>query len=790
MQVITSDKIGLIQYIKCTGGNSIFEQNLPADLNRKINNMTWSGGYGGYEESEITICRENGLVESFQFYENIENPHVSDTASLSFLSCSNCIYTKMLNHHHNVIYEDILNEHKDKYANYLNFMPVYNNNEKVKNGIYEDYLLNSRLLVTVNSTGHVHVLNWEHDESSKYYLNDTLYKNKMENEDIQKKMQLYCEQYKKDVLNKIQYKKIDDKDNNNNNNNNNINEIIITNNAYEHVNLQKICKDYHYNNMIAKENILQSYILSNPINAACVNELLTNRLAIGGYKNCLKVFDLFTGTYLWKSKGLGVSLLHLNCETLIKSLNFLNDINVNILCASTYDHKIILYDMRCQPKPVYIYDHYKTQNVIENKYNYFDHNYSESDLVFTNICNKSHICSDDMDTNTLDMKDEKIKKENYDNNENMSDEENNDNERNNYHKDDNQRAHNNKESIYIKFNTNQIQLQNLEVFNKLNEQKSNDIERIKNKKRKLANNNHSLNTAEKDIVLYNKKEDTGKTYCIKKFSHNDSQIIYVSDNYGSVYSFEIITGNKLLHYIYRKKCAIEKITYDKKSDKYLLKIKDKLYEFYKDFQNNNKTHMRNDLPTMWAKNDFDQFHINLIKKIKIHNGGISFLFLHKRGNYLCSASYERFLIILNTETRKVIKRIHVGHVLTSCLFHSKTLQESANPKGDNECISWADSSEEEEEEDDDEDDDEEEEDDEEEDEDDEEEDEDDEEEEEDDEEEEEDDEEEDEEDDEEENEDKEKEEEEDDEEEDDEGEEDGEDEDEEDDDEGEDDEDD
>ncbi|CRG94422.1 conserved Plasmodium protein, unknown function [Plasmodium gallinaceum] len=706
MQIITSDKIGLLQYIQCKTKSSINEQNLEADLKRRINHITWSGGYGGYEESEITLCRSNGLVESFEFYQNEENPYIDDTPSLSFITCNNCIYTKMLNHHHNLIYDDLLNKNKKMYTNYLNFMPNYEN-EKI-DGIYEDYLLNDRLLVTVSNTGHVQILNWKNDSSLKYHLDKT---EEMKNKnDKKKKVELYFKNYKRDVLDKIHFKIIEDKDNN----------IIMSENEYKNIIMENICKEYHYNNMISKKSILQSYILSKPIDAVCVNELLTNRLAIGGYKNCLKVFDLFTGKYLWKSKGLGMSLLNLNCETLIKSINFLNDINVNILCAGTYNHKIILYDIRCQNKPVYIYDHYKNKNVTKDKYNYFNDNYYESDLVFTSICSNSYIINEqykNTNENSHKIKNEEKK-------ENIKEKK----EKNEYITED----------LYLKFNTHELALKNLEILKRLQKERNVQKEKKKikikkdkkvekksveklmkgeydnnyflkvkkngiNKKKKInkkeeeeeeENKNSNKKIKNEDIIIYRKKENL-KYYFIKKFANKDSQIIFVSDNYGNVYQFEIATGNKLLNYIYIKKCAEKNIKYKKKSNNYLIKNREKLYAFYKDYQQKNKTHMRNDLPPMWAKKNFDQFLITLVKKFKIHNGAISSLSLHKEGKVLCSVSYERFLSILNIESKKIIKRIHVGHILTNCMFHSQCFNENQDETKqieEYECESWENSS--------------------------------------------------------------------------------------------------
>ncbi|SCM20014.1 conserved Plasmodium protein, unknown function [Plasmodium berghei] len=648
MQVLTSDKIGLVKYVQCKRKSSIYEQTMDPHLNKMINGMTWSGRYGGYEETEITLWRKNGLVESFEINNNENDFHISNVPSLSFLSCNNCIYGKMLNHHHNIIYEDVFNKNKKIYKNYSNFLPAYTN-ETTKNGIYKNYLQNSRILVTVNNNGHVSLLNWDQTyDNCKYLLenNDEI----KYNNDMEKKINVYFKNYKQNVLNNIEFKQIDDK---------NQNKITIKNNQYQNIHIENICKTYHYNNMISKENILQSYILATPIDAATTNEILTNRLAIGGYKNNLKIFDLFTGTYLWKSKPLGPTLLNINCESLIKSITYLNKINVNIVACSTYDHKIILYDIRCQNKPVYVYDHYKTKNVDQNKYNYFDHNYSESDLIFTSICTESHITIDHMNQPIVEPIDTSgLTNELGNSNANTTDivsfpipE----------------KTQNHQNQAYKKFTTNDIKLANIKACDNMNHEKQNEKEPSKNTNEEQCN-----------------------TYFIKPFDESDNQFIMVSDNYGNIYEFEIITGLKLLNYIYIKKMAYEKNNYkddeQKKKishDEYLIQNKDKLYEFYKEYQKNNKTHMRNDLPVMWAKNNFQQFIINFVKKYRIHNGAISSLSLHKDGKYLCSASYERFINILNLKSKKVIKRIHVGHIPTSCLFLSKIITKNDNETEDN-----------------------------------------------------------------------------------------------------------
>ncbi|SBT86361.1 conserved Plasmodium protein, unknown function [Plasmodium malariae] len=706
MQVITADKIGLLKYIQCRTKSSVIQQELHPHLSRTVNNMTWSGGYGGYEESEITLCRTNGLVESFEFYEKEESPYISDTCSLSFLSCNNCIYTRMLNHHHSIIYDDLFNKDKEKYKNYSNIMPLYTCAKIIKNGIYKDYLLNDRLLVTVSNSGHVNVLKWGNGDKFKYLLNnkdEIKYQN-----DKDKRIQVYLKNYKNDILDNIQFKQIDEKDSTN---------IIIRKNEYANINIEDICKEYHYNNMISKENIIQSYILSNPVDASCVNELLTNRLAIGGYKNCLKVFDLFSGTYLWKSRNLGISLLNINCETLIKSINFLNDINVNVLAAATYDQKIILYDMRCQNKPVYIYDHYKTKNVSKSKFNYFDHNYSESDLVFTSICNNPHIYTEEQYNSTMGVHvTTNVNKKNQDDNTivangqttNLIQEETKNSSIINEVHNVEHFPSSAEGQIFAKFNIQELQSRNMKIFDNIrkgkeplpkeepavgtvaaeaevNAQVDTTLRNAKRRKTDttLLNIDPKENLPNRLLTpLHIKKEENCKNYLIKKFAYRDSQNMFVSDNYGNVYKFEILTGDKLLNYIYMKKCSHENVAYEKegdwekKKDDYLIKNKEQLYKFYKEYQKNNKTHMRNDLPVMWAKDNFDQFLITFIKKFKIHNGAISSLSLHKGKNLLCSASYDRFISILNIEKGEIIKRVHVGHVLTSCLLHSKFILEN------------------------------------------------------------------------------------------------------------------
>ncbi|GAW79392.1 hypothetical protein, conserved [Plasmodium gonderi] len=676
MQIITSDKIGLLKYVQCTTENYIFEQSLKPDLTRTINNVTWSGGYGGYEESQITVCRTNGLVESFGFSHEDENPKISDKCLVSFLCCNNCIYTKMLNHHHSIIYEDLFNTEKERYKNYSQFMPVYTN-EKIKNGVYEKYLKNNRLLVTVSNSGHVHVLNWECDEQHKYHLSQ---EDEMKHSyDPEKKRNIYFQNYKDIILQNIEFKQIDEKNNSNN--------VIIKKNEYSDISMNDICKDYHYNNMLSEGSIYQSYILSNPIDAACINELLTNRLAIGGYKNCLKVFDLFTGNYIWKSKNIGTTLLNINCESLIKTVNFLNDINVNIISAATYDHKIILYDMRCQTKPVYIYDHYNRTNVSQNKFAYFNHNYSESDLVFTCISSNSHVTTEEYATKKEHCAEaekqngvtEKIKEH-----EQILDEKTDDHQIENKIKSHEIGPH---EEIYAKFSTHQTQSKNLQIYEKLKEEKrrTGNLSSVNDYTMENEINDDprpSTLHMDEDVDLpppIHANELKCKNYFIKKFGTKDSQIIFVSDNYGNVYKFEVVTGIKLLQYIYMKKCAQEKITCEeeKKQDPiFLLKNKEILYEFYKEYQKNNKTHMRNDLPVMWAKDNFDQFLILFLNKFKIHNGAISSLRFHTGGKFLCSVSYDRFLSIFNTQIKKVIKRVHVGHILTNCLFRSIDINES------------------------------------------------------------------------------------------------------------------
>ncbi|CAD2100437.1 conserved Plasmodium protein, unknown function [Plasmodium vinckei petteri] len=667
MQVLTSDKIGLVKYVQCKRKSSIYEQEMDPHLNKMINGMTWSGGYGGYEETEITLWRKIGLVESFEINNNEDDFQISNIPSLSFLTCSNCVYGKMLNHHHNIIYEDVLNKNKKIYKNYSNFLPIYTS-DTTKNGIYKSYLQNSKILVTVNNTGHVSLLNWDKTNDNCKYLLESEDETKYNN-DIEKKCLVYFKNYKQDVLNNIEFKHIDDK---------NQNKITIKNNEYQNVHIENICKTYHYNNMISKDNILQSYILSSPIDAVTTNEILTNRLAIGGYKNNLKIFDLFTGTYLWKAKPLGPTLLNINCESLIKSISFLNKINVNIVACSTYDHKIILYDIRCQNKPVYVYDHYKTKNVNQNKYNYFDHNYSESDLIFTSICSDSHITIDhtnqpivesidasgltneleNSNSNTKDIVPSSISEKTQDNKNNT----------------------NCKNQVYKKFTIKDIKLANSKAYDNMNHEKQN-----KEEEDTQINSSDTKNETENSS---NNNEESCNTYILKPFDETDNQFIMVSDNYGNIYEFEIITGLKLLNYIYIKKMAYEKQNYNDErnkinNDEYLIQNKDKLYEFYKEYQKNNKTHMRNDLPVMWAKNNFQQFLINFIKKYRIHNGAISSLSLHKDGKYLCSASYERFINILNLQNKKVIKRIHVGNIPTSCLFLSKILTENDNETEDN-----------------------------------------------------------------------------------------------------------
>ncbi|EUD65285.1 hypothetical protein C922_04414 [Plasmodium inui San Antonio 1] len=710
MQIITSDKIGLLKYVQCGPNSSISEQTLQPDLRRTINHVTWSGGYGGYEESQITLCRKNGLVESFPFWYDEPNPNISDTCLLSFLSCNNCIYTRMLNQHHSVIYKDLLAKEKERYINYAQFMPIYTS-ENVKNGVYENYLQNDRLLLTVSNGGHVHVLNWNCDnERSKYHLSkEDEMKHK---DDATKRRQLYFKNYKEEVLQCIEFKQIEEKNSHNN--------VIIKKNEYANVRAEDICTDYHFDNMLSEEAICHSYILSNPIDAACVNEVLTNRLAIGGYRNSLKVFDLFTGTYMWKSKNIGTTLLNLNCESLIKSVNFLDDINVNILSASTYDHKIVLYDMRCQAKPVYVYDHYKRGNISKNKFSSFDHNYSESDLVFTCISSSSHVWREEKavkeEPKTQEGEVEVAKEQG----ETQNGETNQKTEEDKTEKERRPRQlapqpHCAEEELHTKFNAHQVKANNFKMYEKLQQQKRGENE--------ATGVNQNGGTQEKRDASLSPPKDPNESHCcnyfIKKFASKDSQIIFVSDNYGNVYKFEVVTGNKLLQYIYIKKCAQEKVTCEeeKKGDpSFLLKNKQSLYEFYKEYQSSNKTHMRNDLPVMWAKDNFDQFLILFLNKFKIHNGAISSLSLHRGGIFLCSVSYDRFLSILNLEMKKVVKRLHIGHILTSCLFRSLPIDESEHavengcgpkafkrqkvlhPAGESEdepsseCESWQDSS--------------------------------------------------------------------------------------------------
>ncbi|CAI7718257.1 conserved protein, unknown function [Plasmodium vivax] len=665
MQVITSDKIGLLKYVQCRPKSSISEQTLQPDLRRTINHVTWSGGYGGYEESQITLCRKNGLVEGFAFPYDEPNPNISDTCLLSFLSCNNCIYTRMLNQHHSVIYKDLLDKEKERYTNYAEFMPLYTS-ENVKNGVYESYLQNDRLLLTVSNGGHVHVLNWDCDnERGKYHLSK---EDEVKHEkDAAKKRQLYFKNYKNEVLQCIEFKQIEEKNSHNN--------VIIKTNEYTNVRVEDICTDYHFDNMLSEEAICQSYILSNPIDAACVNEVLTNRLAIGGYKNCLKVFDLFTGSYLWKSKNIGTTLLNLNCESLIKSVSFLNDINVNILSAATYDHKIILYDMRCQEKPVYVYDHYKRGNISRNKFSCFDHNYSESDLVFTCISSSSHVGREEMETKGAPQTQEGEVDGDNEQGEKRNGEADHKTEKKRRASNLAPQPHYAEEELHVKFNANQVKANNFKMHEELQQQKRGGNETTG------VNPNGDAQEKKDDnpSPQRNPNESQCSNYFIKKLASKDSQIIFLSDNYGNVYKFEVVTGNKLLQYIYIKKCAQEKLTCEeeKKGDpSFLLQNKQSLYEFYKEYQSSNKSHLRNDLPVMWAKDNFDQFLILFLKKFKIHNGAISSLSLHRGGNFLCSVSYDRFLSILNLEMKKVIKRVHVGHILTSCLFRSLPIDES------------------------------------------------------------------------------------------------------------------
>ncbi|AFZ81083.1 hypothetical protein BEWA_004910 [Theileria equi strain WA] len=161
----------------------------------------------------------------------------------------------------------------------------------------------------------------------------------------------------------------------------------------------------------------------------------------------------------------------------------------------------------------------------------------------------------------------------------------------------------------------------------------------------------------------NTLEGHGLSIKCRTLGGNDYCNIYISDNVGSVYHMQLLTGDRLVEWVHRKLCKskeykkdVKKLSYDEK-----LEVMNHLIEARKRLASSS----HNDKHIHFRKSGYNQFIGKVIYSFNIHNGAV--LGLQSIGNYLVTASLDRFTKVLDIKTGKVIYQHYCNQKQTSIL---------------------------------------------------------------------------------------------------------------------------
>ncbi|KAK2198198.1 bifunctional WD40-repeat-containing domain superfamily/WD40-YVTN repeat-like-containing domain superfamily/WDR74-Nsa1 [Babesia duncani] len=142
MKYLIGGATGLLKEVDTSGKNvKTISDVTNQSIHKEITCMCWSGGYGGYMETELTVGLVDGSVISYTWPEL--------RILRKYKLPSKCVYVGMLNAHVDVFYKDFC----DKYDG-SNLYPKY-----------DGFWKNDRLLVCVSECGFLCLLDWDFEEN-------------------------------------------------------------------------------------------------------------------------------------------------------------------------------------------------------------------------------------------------------------------------------------------------------------------------------------------------------------------------------------------------------------------------------------------------------------------------------------------------------------------------------------------------------------------------------------------------------------------------------------------------
>nr|PVC53108.1 hypothetical protein MACL_00000283 [Theileria orientalis] len=658
MEYLLGGCTGLLKEVETTN-RSLLRLSLVDDqsLDKGITSLCWSGGFGGYSEDEITVGYKDGSLISYNY--------LTMKINREYKLDSRCIYLTMLNYHFDTFVPEIYKKNKDS--------PLYP--ESKRPNVYDT---NDRLLLAVTERGYIYVFDWSVDKDEsvarvKHLTKEAPKNNK--NKESEGKHTGSDGNKEKNRNVKVKKQKLSGESNDSAtaDGGSGNSESNSTNDHEEYV------------------GALLVYKYRGPIRDAKVHSVMKNRLVLGGTNVAPAIVDLFSETVLWVGKFPHDTVLGLQSTLEITSLCILEEIDDDLICVATRDSFVYVYDPKSQRDPVFEFNicdyrgiglSKKSLSLLYEDFNTkhrrrlsrsINEKYSQTDRTILRLATRPSY--------TLDFVDASSPKD------------------------------------------------SATVANGLDSLDNSDATRLGGKTTSFSSGYNTTSFSSGDNTHGSSSGGCGQ-YSIFKLNDGlylryynevkrDFCNLYICDNFGTIYNLQFLTGDRLVWWIYRKIQPMVDLsqlpssdstnvrntgtttlnsTDDSESsgtavkgagkrplradDVYKLNDSDKhkIVQHLIEARKRLCSSSNNDKRVHFRRNHYSQFVCRILGCFNMHNGSV--VDLKCIGDYLISASLDRFSNVVNLNTGKLVFTLYCNQKQSCILVKNRYLMTSFNDQAE------------------------------------------------------------------------------------------------------------
>ncbi|BAM42310.1 uncharacterized protein TOT_040000678 [Theileria orientalis strain Shintoku] len=393
------------------------------------------------------------------------------------------------------------------------------------------------------------------------------------------------------------------------------------------------------------------YKYRGPIRDAKVHSVMKNRLVLGGTNVAPAIVDLFSETVLWVGKFPHDTVLGLQSTLEITSLCILEEIDDDLICVATRDSFVYVYDPKSQRDPVFEFNicdyrgiglSKKSLSLLYEDFNTkhrrrlsrsINEKYSQTDRTILRLATRPSY--------TLDFVDASSPKD------------------------------------------------SATVANGLDSLDNSDATRLGGKTTSFSSGYNTTSFSSGDNTHGSSSGGCGQ-YSIFKLNDGlylryynevkrDFCNLYICDNFGTIYNLQFLTGDRLVWWIYRKIQPMRPLRAD---DVYKLNDSDKhkIVQHLIEARKRLCSSSNNDKRVHFRRNHYSQFVCRILGCFNMHNGSV--VDLKCIGDYLISASLDRFSNVVNLNTGKLVFTLYCNQKQSCILVKNRYLMTSFNDQAE------------------------------------------------------------------------------------------------------------